>query len=59
MIKMSEELEGLRNRISGNEYETQTLKEKVDYLQKEVKKLKNKEFEEFIKHSDCNLPKEV
>ena len=49
--KMSEEL--LINRL---QHDVQTLKEKVDCLQKEMKEVKQKEFEEFIKHSECNLP---
>ena len=48
---MSEEL--LINRL---QHDVQTLKEKVDFLQKEIKEVKQKDFEEFIKHSDCNLP---
>ena len=38
------------------QHDVQTLKEKVDCLQKEMKEVKQKEFEEFIKHSECNLP---
>ena len=48
---MSEEL--LINRL---QHDVQTLKEKVGYLQQEMKEIKQKEFEEFIKHSECNLP---
>tara|TARA_R100001594_G_scaffold48793_1_gene81659 strand:- start:387 stop:533 length:147 start_codon:yes stop_codon:yes gene_type:complete len=48
---MSEEL--LINRL---QHDVQTLKEKVGYLQQEIKEIKQKEFEEFIKHSECNLP---
>ena len=48
---MSEEL--LINRL---QYDVQTLKEKVDYLEKEMKEVKRKEFEDFIKHSECKLP---
>ena len=56
---MSEEL--LINRL---QHDVQTLKEKVGYLQQEMKEIKwdtqslQKEFEEFIKHSECKLPQE-
>jgi|TARA_R100001530_G_scaffold93346_1_gene64776 outer membrane murein-binding lipoprotein Lpp len=36
------------------QHDIQTLKEKVDYLQKEMKEVKRKEFEDFIKHEECN-----
>ena len=48
---MSEEL--LINRL---QHDVQTLKEKVGYLQQEMKEIKQKEFEDFIKHSECKLP---
>ena len=38
------------------QHDVQTLKERVGYLEEEIKELKRKEFEEFIKHSECNLP---
>ena len=48
---MSDEL--LINRL---QHDVQTLKERVGYLEKEIKEVKRKEFEEFIKHSECKLP---
>jgi len=36
---MKEELEGVKNRVSGAEYEIQTLKDQVTYLREQVKEL--------------------
>jgi len=36
---MKEELEDVKNRVSGAEYEIQTLKEQVTYLKEQVKEL--------------------
>ena len=33
------ELEGVKNRVSGAEYEIQTLKEQVTYLKEQIKEL--------------------
>jgi hypothetical protein len=38
------------------QHDVQTLKERVGYLEEEIKEVKRKEFEEFIKHSECSLP---
>ena len=37
---MKEELEGVKNRVSGAEYEIQTLKEQVTYLRAEIGMIK-------------------
>ena len=38
------------------QHDVQTLEERVGYLEEEIKEVKRKEFEEFIKHSECKLP---